>query len=220
VNLQWLQILTCGLGGIWFLVIFFGNDLLIMCGVVLFVFLIGFFGVRQIDIFRQGAAGAELPAAEPAGGEPPLEVSPAPAARAEDTVERKKYPKSGLTEEASEALHAKLLQLMKEGGMYKESELSITDLASRLGVHPNYLSQIINQRERKNFYDFVNTYRVEEFKRLIAIPKNQHLTLLSVAFECGFNSKSSFNRYFKKATGQTPSQYFTSLTGSAPPSEA
>ena len=85
-------------------------------------------------------------------------------------------------------------------------------MAAKLGVHPNYLSQVINQRENKNFYDFVNTYRVAEFKRLISMPRNQHLTLLSVAFDCGFNSKSSFNRYFKKATGQTPSEYFTSLT--------
>jgi AraC-like DNA-binding protein len=204
VNLEWLQVLTCGLGGIWLLVIFFGNDLLIMCGVVLFVFLIGFFGVRQVDIFRQG-----VPEPEPSGQE---------ATEPHVAGEKKKYPKSGLTEEASEKLHRALLQLMSEQGLYKESELSITDLASRLDVHPNYLSQIINQREGKNFYDFVNGYRVEEFKRVIAIPKNQHLTLLSLAFDCGFNSKSSFNRYFKKATGETPSQYFTSLTGSLPPS--
>jgi AraC-like DNA-binding protein len=209
VNLQWLQVLTFGLGGIWLLVIFFGNDLLIMCGVVLFVFLIGFFGVRQVDIFRAG-----VPEPEPAGPEAtgPEAVEP------EAVSEKKKYPKSGLTEEASEKLHRELLALMSGQALYKESELSITDLASKLSVHPNYLSQIINQREGKNFYDFVNGYRVEEFKRLIAIPKNQHLTLLSLAFDCGFNSKSSFNRYFKKATGVTPSQYFTSLTGSLPPS--
>jgi AraC-like DNA-binding protein len=126
--------------------------------------------------------------------------------------QKKKYPKSGLTEEASEKLHQALINLMTENALYKKSELSIDDLSSKLGIHPNYLSQIINQKEKKNFYDFVNTYRVEEFKRLIGMPRNQHLTLLSVAYDCGFNSKSSFNRYFKKATGQTPSEYFTALT--------
>ena len=188
VNLQWLRILTFGLGGIWFLVIFFRNEILILTGIVVFVFLIGFFGVRQADIFTS----QQLPV--------------------DDKEEKKKYPKSGLTEEVSTKLHQTLIQLMTQDALYRKSDLSINDLASKLGVHPNYLSQIINQKEQKNFYDFVNTYRIEEFKRLIAMPRNQNLTLLSVAFDCGFNSKSSFNRYFKKATGQTPSEYFTALT--------
>jgi AraC-like DNA-binding protein len=63
-----------------------------------------------------------------------------------------------------------------------------------------------------NFYDFVNRYRLEEFKKLASDPKNRQFTMLALAFDCGFNSKSSFNRYFKKATGQTPSQYFTALS--------
>ena len=188
INLHWLRTLTYGLGGIWLLVIFFRNDVLTFTGVVVFVFLIGFFGVRQGEIFTHGLLQPET------------------------TEEKKKYPKSGLTEEASTKLHQALIQLMGEGALYKNSELSIDDLSSKLGVHPNYLSQVINQKEKKNFFDFVNTYRIEEFKRLIAMPKNQHLTLLSVAFDCGFNSKSSFNRYFKKATGQTPSEYFAALT--------
>jgi AraC-like DNA-binding protein len=190
VNLQWLQILTFGLGGIWFLVIFFRSEILILTGIVIFIFLIGFFGVRQAVIFTPG----------------PL---------VEDANEqKKKYPKSGLTDEASAKLHQALLRLMTEDALYRKSELSINDLSSKLGVHPNYLSQIINQKEKKNFYDFVNTYRFEEFKRLIAMQKNQQYTLLSLAYDCGFSSKSSFNRYFKRATGQTPSEYLTTLTGS------
>ncbi len=187
VNLLWLRILTYGLGVIWIVVVFFRNDAVTFTGVVVFVFLIGFFGVRQGEIFRHTPA---LP---------------------ENAEEKKKYPKSGLSEEASAKLHQALIQLMTDGAPYKNSELSIDDLASKLGVHPNYLSQVINQKENKNFYDFVNTYRIEEFKRLIAIPGNRNLTLLSLAFDCGFNSKSSFNRYFKKSTGQTPSEYFSAL---------
>lgn len=186
VNLRWLQILTYGMGGIWFLIIFIGGDALIFSGVVVFVFLIGFFGVRQADIFSHGPSAPE---------------------------EKEKYQKSGLTEEAAAGLHRELKRLMAEEGLYKRTDLSITDISSRLGVHQNHLSQVINQIEKVNFYDFVNTYRIEEFKRLISIPKNQQLTLLSLAFDCGFNSKTSFNRCFKKATGQTPSQYFTAVTG-------
>ncbi|MBX2991553.1 MAG: helix-turn-helix transcriptional regulator [Bacteroidetes bacterium] len=183
INLQWLQLLTFGLGGIWFLVIFFGTDVLIFSGVVVFIFLIGFFGIRQADIFARTAAPIE-------------EKEP-----------KEKYQKSGLTEDVSEELHKELKRLMADGALYKNSELSISDLASTLGVHPNYLSQVINQKEKKNFYDFVNTYRIEEFKRLIGLQKNRQFTLLSLAHECGFSSKTAFNRSFKKATGLTPSQH-------------
>ncbi|MEX2117920.1 MAG: helix-turn-helix domain-containing protein [Bacteroidota bacterium] len=193
VNLRWLQILTYGMGGIWFLVIFVGGDVFIFSGVVVFVFLIGFFGVRQANIFSHGPSTPD------------------------EVEEKEKYQKSGLTEETSAELHRELKRLMAEEGLYKRTDLSITDLSSRLGVHQNYLSQVINQIEKKNFYDFVNSYRIEEFKRLLSIPKNQNLTLLSLAFDCGFNSKTSFNRCFKKATGQTPSQYFTAVTGGQTP---
>ena len=188
VNLQWLHILTWGLGGIWVLVIFFRSEILVLAGIVIFVFLIGFFGVRQAGIF--------------ASREPPAEAN----------EQKKKYPKSGLTEEAAGKLHQELTQLMTKDALYKKSDLSIDDLASRVGVHPNYLSQIINQIEKKNFYDFVNTFRIEEFKRLITMQKNQQYTLLSLAYDCGFSSKTSFNRYFKKVTGQTPSEYSAALT--------
>jgi AraC-like DNA-binding protein len=188
VNLQWLQILTFGLGGIWFLVIFFRNEMLVMAGMVIFIFLIGFFGVRQADIFTPDQLPADI------------------------DEQKKKYPKSGLTEEVSGELHQQLKRLMTEDALYRKSDLSINDLSAKLDVHPNYLSQIINQKEKKNFYDFVNTYRLEEFKRLIAMQKNQQFTLLSLAYDCGFSSKSSFNRYFKRATGQTPSEYSATLT--------
>lgn len=191
VNLQWLRILTFGLGGIWFLVIFFGTDNLIFSGAVIFVFLIGFFGIRQADIF------ARVPVA------------------ATDDEPKEKYRKSGLTEDASEELHKEVKRLMMEEALYKNSDLSISDLASKLRVHPNYLSQVINQKEKKNFYDFVNSYRIEEFKRLIALEKNRQFTLLSLAHECGFSSKTAFNRSFKKATGVTPSEYASEQTSSS-----
>ncbi len=188
ISLQWLQFLTWGLGVIWLSVIFIPNDIFTFGGVVLFVFLIGFFGIRQVGIFSSEKAISD------------------------DEIRGEKYSKSGLTEELSEKLYQALTVIMNEEAIYRKNDLSIRDLASRLDIHPNYLSQVINEREGKNFYEFVNNYRLEEFKRLITIPKNQNFTLLSLAYESGFNSKSSFNRYFKKATGITPSQYFTSIT--------
>jgi AraC-like DNA-binding protein len=77
-------------------------------------------------------------------------------------------------------------------------------------MSPNHLSQVINQLEGKNFFDFVNAYRVEEVKRKMADDRSKKLTLLAIALESGFNSKTSFNMVFKKMTGQTPSQYYKS----------
>ncbi|MFC2443179.1 MAG: helix-turn-helix domain-containing protein, partial [Capnocytophaga ochracea] len=74
-------------------------------------------------------------------------------------------------------------------------------------VLPNHLSQIINQYEEKNFYDFVNSYRVEEFITLAKKDIDKNFNLLGLAYEAGFNSKSSFNQVFKKITGKTPSEF-------------
>jgi AraC-like DNA-binding protein len=85
----------------------------------------------------------------------------------------------------------------------------------RLNTQPNYLSQVINEKEGKIFYDYINTIRIEEFKRLAVLPESRKYTLLALAEQCGFNSKSSFNRYFKKVTGQSPSEFMKTVRESA-----
>ena len=196
INLKWLQFLIYGLGVIWILVIFTQNDFLIFIGVSVFVILVGFFGIQQKNIF--GAKEIEA------------KIIKNPNSKKE-LVTKEKYVNSGLSEEKEEKYYERLSKLVVEEKVYTNSELSLSDLASKLDIHPNYLSQIINKKESKTFYDFINAYRVEEFKRLIAIPDNQQFTLIAIAYDCGFNSKSSFNRYFKKITEQTPSQYVRSL---------
>ena len=93
---------------------------------------------------------------------------------------------------------------MLQDKLYLEPELSLSDLAVKLKTNTSVLSAAINSNFGKNFNDFVNEYRVEEFKKQIKLPENQHYTLLAVAFDCGFNSKATFNRAFKKFTGQAP----------------
>jgi len=187
INLRWLRFLTYGLGAVWLLVIIIPDDTIIFSGVSVFVILIGFFGVQQKNIFS---------------GKKPIDRIDQKVTETEE-----KYAKSGLSNEVAEKQYQNLNQLMKQKEFFKNSDLALSDLASELKIHPNYLSQIINKKEGKNFYDYVNAFRVEEFKRLITLPENQQFTLMAVAYDCGFNSKSSFNRYFKKITGQTPSQY-------------
>jgi len=107
----------------------------------------------------------------------------------------------------TETYHKELLQLMDNEKIYLESELSLKMMADRLDLSCGYLSQIINQYEEKNFFDFVNAYRVEEVKRKIQNVEHDHLSLLGIAYESGFKSKSTFNLAFKKLTGLTPSAF-------------
>ena len=95
--------------------------------------------------------------------------------------------------------------------LFKENDLTLAQLASRLNTHPNYLSQVINDKENKSFFDYINTLRTKEFIEIVSNADNQKYTLMGLAFECGFNSKSSFNKYFKKITGKSPSEYLDLL---------
>jgi AraC-like DNA-binding protein len=124
---------------------------------------------------------------------------------------------NNLTIEESEAkllqLRDKLESYMNEKKPYLNPRLTLIDLAENFQIHPNLLSRVINDCFQKNFFDYINTYRIEEFKRLIKDPKFENYTLLGVAFEVGFNSKTAFNRSFKKITNLTPSEYFYKVNG-------
>jgi len=91
--------------------------------------------------------------------------------------------------------------------MYRNPELTLTDLANHLGTNASLLSKIINRSFGKNFNDYVNQYRVLEVKENLANPANAHLTIMSLAYDAGFNSKATFNRAFKKFTGDSPKTY-------------
>lgn len=196
VSLSWLQFLIYGFGFVWSIVIFTNTDEYIFAGVTLFVILIGYLGLQQQTIFPNQDHAYEL----------------TPKSRHDLIDQKKKYEKSGLSERQAVEVHKQLIHLFENEHYYKNNEFSIQELSAELEILPNYLSQIINEREDKSFYEFVNTYRLKAFKQMVKENKQEQYTLLAIAFECGFNSKSSFNRYFKKQTGQTPSEYVKHLT--------
>src|SRR5690625_577176 len=103
---------------------------------------------------------------------------------------------------------------MKANKPYLESDLTLPKLAEELDLSTHHLSQVINEMHGKNFFNFINKYRVAEVKRKIQDPEFQNYSLLGIAYESGFNSKSAFNRVFKNVTGMTPSEYRRSLSSS------
>ena len=96
---------------------------------------------------------------------------------------------------------------MSEKKPYLENELTLAKLAEMLSVPQHHLSQILNEKLNQNFFDFVNNYRIQEAKKLLVSPDGGLLTILAIAEEVGFNSKSAFNNAFKKVTNTTPSEF-------------
>jgi len=125
----------------------------------------------------------------------------------EDLQPAKKYERSNLTPERSERYLKKLLLLMETEKPYTDGDLTVQKLAERLTIPAQHLSQTINEKLNQSFSEFINTYRVEEAKRQLLDSKKKHYSILAIAEEVGFNSKSSFNAVFKKYTNTTPSEF-------------
>jgi len=102
----------------------------------------------------------------------------------------------------------RLYQIMEENALYIQSNLSLSDVADELKLPSRYVSHLINMYHETNFRDFINSYRVKEVLRKINDPAEKHKTLLALAMEAGFNSKSTFNQVFKAHTGEVPSKYY------------
>jgi AraC-like DNA-binding protein len=116
-------------------------------------------------------------------------------------------PENKKTRVVDEELKNRLLHFMENSKPYREPELTLTSLAKQINMGRNQLSEIINSSMECNFYDFINRFRVEDVKEKLTQSSNQNFTLLAIAFDAGFPSKSTFNTVFKKFTGLTPSEY-------------
>jgi AraC-like DNA-binding protein len=203
ISLDWLKYCIWGIGAIYLTVaivtalkdglgfIFpFNADFIFYAMIITFVMCIGYFGIRYQGLFSENFVDESKQLVQ---GKP-----------------QKEYKKSGLKQDMAKMVHKQLQQLMQEEKPFTNPTLTLSDLAGRVEVTPNHLSQIINQYEQKNFHDFVNAFRIEEF--IQQAKTNTHLSILAIALDAGFNSKSSFNSVFKKHKGKTPSKYMASQT--------
>ena len=198
IDLDWLRKLVLLFGVIWTALIsitvihhVFHMFSMVVCtdglflSLSVFVILIGYFGLKQNVIFTNENVIVT------------------------DNTSRiqPKYSGSRLNESEEKQYAEKLISYMELLKPYLNTDLTLPQLAVELGISSHLLSQVINEHFKLNFFDFVNQYRVEAFKERIVNPKYENFSLLGIAFECGFNSKSAFNRIFKKSTGLTPSQF-------------
>jgi len=126
-------------------------------------------------------------------------------------VEQEKYKMNKLSEKECKALYKKLKAYMESERPYINPDLKIADLAKAIETSSLSLSYLFNQHLNQSYYDFVNQYRVEEFKKLVDDPQYTRYTLSAMASLCGFSSRASFFRSFKKATGITPNEYIHTL---------
>ena len=206
VNLDWLGKLIPIFGIIWTLLVviavihhvfhlfsmaFCTNGLFLSLSG--FIILIGYFGLKQKEVFIS----------YPHQGEEET-----------DDESKPKYGNSRLQGEELKKCYHQIGRYMRVRRPYLDPDLSLPKLAGDLNVPAHHLSQVINEMHGSNFFDFINQFRVEEVKRKIQDPEYQKYSLLGIAMESGFNSKSAFNRVFKNLTGTTPGGFRDSLPSS------
>lgn len=114
---------------------------------------------------------------------------------------------SAFNDQLSDSLVMALHQKMESDKFFLNPDLSLNALATALHITPKKLSQLLNEKFQQNFFDYINTYRIREAQNILEKNTDPKLTVLEVMYQCGFNSKSSFNTIFKSKTGITPSAY-------------
>lgn len=202
VTLNWLKILAISfyiaflllfiLGGLNMIgdIIPFDPYFVVFGFISAFSFVYSFYGIKQPVIF-----GQEININE------------------DDKKETEKYSRSGLKDAQAEEYLDRLIKVMETDKPYLDRDLSINDLAVSTGIPRHHITQVLNEKHGRNFFTFINEYRVKEVISRFGDPVNNNFTILAIAYDSGFNSKTTFNSIFKSLTGLTPSEYREKSTG-------
>lgn len=200
ISLVWLRNLLVALGvlyGLWVLALFLGDVVVSETGAermldlatIIVIYTMGYLGLRQPAIFT---------------GHGTANLTPGPT---DSAARDHKYEKSALDPETSHALLQDLERHMANEKPYLKSDLTLAELARQLSISTNYLSQIINEQTRSNFFDYINRHRVSAAKQMLVDANRARDNVLTIGFDAGFNSKTAYYSAFKKHVGQTPLQY-------------
>jgi AraC-like DNA-binding protein len=215
IRLDWLRNLLLMFGVIWVTAVLrlmtshtgVGYEIKILTPLFLCltIYLIGWFALRQPEILMdlQGeiVRGKEQESMIAASLEEQRPEQPV------KFKHRPKYEHSYLTARDIARHKDNLITYLEREKPYTDPDLKLQNLSDHLGIPSYELSQIINTGLNRNFCDLINSFRIEEAKQRLTDPDNQHLTIIAIAYDVGFNSKSAFNTAFKKNTSMTPSQY-------------
>jgi len=202
MTLNWIKFLSIGFYVSYFILFILGglnimgdyipfDPYFIIFGfITIFSFGFSFYSIKQPEIFRkediESADGKKLP---------------------------ERYSKSGLRDEQAVVILKKLVKIMEDKKPYLDRDLSIHDLSSLTGIPRHHITQVLNEKHGKNFFTFINEYRVKEVIEMFSDPKFNNYTILAIAYDSGFNSKTTFNSIFKSITGKTPSHYREEVSG-------
>lgn len=200
INFNWLLYVIIWNFLIWIFILC--NQEKIAYGLIsFFIVWIGFFGFRQTNIFFEKDNRIDYQMIVN-----PQEVT---IENLENEIDlENKHKNKLLSKEDTKIIEQKLLEYLSIYKPYLNPELTLQQLAENIDVHPNVLSYVINTALGKSFYDLINEYRIEEFINLYQDSYDKY-TILALALDSGFNSKSAFNRNFKKIKGITPSEFIS-----------
>jgi AraC-like DNA-binding protein len=202
ITLNWLKIISIGFYAAYFVLFILGglnmignfipfDPYFVIFGfIALFSFAFSFYSIRQPIIF-----GAEI------------------INGPDYKKDAEKYLRSGLKENQAKTYLRDLISFVESSKPYLNRDLNIHDLSLMTGIPRHYITQILNERHKKSFFNFINEYRVKEVIARFEDPRNSNFTILAIAYDSGFNSKTTFNSIFKSQTGLTPSQYREKLSG-------
>jgi AraC-like DNA-binding protein len=202
ITLNWLKIISISfyvayfiffiLGGLNMIGNFIPFDpyFIIFGFIALFSFVFSFYGIKQPEIFGQLVKSNGNNRRDP-----------------------EKYTKSGLKNKQAEDYLNKLISYVEKNKPYLERDLTIHELSAMAGIQRHHITQILNENHKRNFFTFINEYRVKEVIERFSDPRYNNYTILAIAYDSGFNSKTTFNSIFKNITGLTPSQYREQKTG-------
>jgi len=127
--------------------------------------------------------------------------------KAEDLLSTEKYQMNRISEEDAKEYLEKIIKVVEAKKLYKDNNFNLTKLSKEINIPSAYISQVLNIYKGETFYNFINKYRIDLSKKMLKNPEFKRKTILSIAYESGFNSKATFNTFFKKTVGMTPSQY-------------
>lgn len=180
-----------------------------------YILVLGYFGLRQGNVFLSNMGGSvhamnaqeqvEVPEADPGkGSETDAQTDREPGRNSTRIADR-------AADRERQSFILRLTKFMEEQKPYLEPEITLSKLARMLKVSPEYLSEILNRHLNHSFFDFINQYRIEEFKLECLSAENAHLSIMGIAYNSGFNSKAAFYRAFRRYEKISPSEYMERL---------